>query len=140
MDENLIKYILNVFIVVLLIFALIVFINTLGINLNTEEPTKKLLQVVTIEGLEQNPQTIPVGANAFCESYRGSSGQLNNACSQLTNSNCNETSCCVFANNKCVAGSARGPTYNTNNNGKTITSDYYYQNQCYGANCPTNNN
>jgi hypothetical protein len=133
MDENLIKYILNVFIFVLLIFALIVFINTMGINLNTEEPPKKLLQVVTMEGFDGS--TISTGATAFCESYRGSSAQLNTACGRLTQKNCNETSCCVFANNKCVAGSANGPTYNTDNNGNTNTSSYYFQNQCYGSNC-----
>ena len=132
MDENRIKYILNIFIFVLLIFALI---NTMCINLNTEEPPKKILQVVTTEGFED--ATIPTGATAFCESYKGSSAQLNTECGRLTQKNCNETSCCVFANNKCVAGSANGPTYNTDNNGNTNTSSYYFQNQCYGSNCPS---
>ena len=128
MDEKVIKYILNVFIFVLLIFALI---NSMGINLNVEEPPKKLLQVVTMEGFDGS--TMPTGATAFCESYRGSSAQLNTACSLLTQKNCNETSCCVFANNKCVAGSANGPTYNTDNNGNTNTSSYYFQNQCFNC-------
>jgi hypothetical protein len=140
MDEKLIKYILNVFIFVLLIFALIVFINTMGINLNAEEPPKKLLQVITMEGFEPSISTdgppISTGAAAFCESYRGSSAELDTACSRLTNTNCNETSCCVFTNNKCVAGSAKGPTYNTDSNGNTSTAEYYFRNQCYGANCP----
>jgi uncharacterized integral membrane protein len=122
MDENRIKYILNIFIFVfvLLIFALI---NTMGIKLNT------------MEGFED--ATIPTGATAFCESYKGSSAQLNTECGRLTQKNCNETSCCVFANNKCVAGSANGPTYNTDNNGNTTTSSYYFQNQCFGSNCPS---
>ena len=128
MDEKVIKYILNVFIFVLLIFAII---NSMGINLNVEEPPKKLLQVVTMEGFDGS--TMPTGATAFCESYRGSSAQLNTACSLLTQKNCNETSCCVFANNKCVAGSANGPTYNTDNNGNTNTSSYYFQNQCFNC-------
>ena len=131
MDEKLIKYILNVFIFVLLIFALIVFINTMGINLNVEEPPKKLLQVVTMEGFDGS--TMPTGATAFCESYRGSSAQLNTECGRLTQKNCNETSCCVFSNNKCVAGSANGPTYNTDDNGNTNTSPYYFQNQCFNC-------
>ena len=131
MDENLIKYILNVFIFVLLIFALIVFINTMGINLNVEEPPKKLLQVVTMEGFDGS--TMPTGATAFCESYKGTSAQLNTECGRLTQKNCNETSCCVFTNNKCVAGSANGPTYNTDNNGNTNTSSYYFQNQCFNC-------
>ena len=131
MDEKLIKYILNVFIFVLIIFALIVFINSMGINLNTEEPPKKLLHVVTMEGFDSS--TMPTGATAFCESYRGSSAQLNTECGRLTQKNCNETSCCVFSNNKCVAGSANGPTYNTDDNGNTNTSPYYFQNQCFNC-------
>lgn len=128
MDEKVIKYILNVFIFVLLIFALI---NSMGINLNVEEPPKKLLQVITMEGFDGS--TMPTGATAFCESYKGSSAQLNTECGRLTQKNCNETSCCVFANNKCVAGSANGPTYNTDNNGNTTTSSYYFQNQCFNC-------
>jgi hypothetical protein len=128
MDDKLIKYILNVFIFVLIIFALI---NSMGINLNVEEPPKKLLQVITMEGFDGS--TMPTGATAFCESYRGSSAQLNTDCGRLTQKNCNETSCCVFANNKCVAGSANGPTYNTDNNGNTNTSPYYFQNQCFNC-------
>ena len=128
MDEKVIKYILNVFIFVLLIFALI---NSMGINLNVEEPPKKLLQVVTMEGFDGS--TMPTGATAFCESYKGTSAQLNTECGRLTQKNCNETSCCVFTNNKCVAGSANGPTYNTDNNGNTNTSSYYFQNQCFNC-------
>ena len=135
MNENIIKYFLNVFIISLLIIALIVFMNVIGINLNIEEQPKKLLQVVTIEGLENSIKT---GADAFCESYKGSSGGLNSACGNLTNKNCNATSCCVLTSDKkCVAGNANGPTYNTDNNGKTINLDYYYyQNKCYGNKCP----
>ena len=128
MDEKVIKYILNVFIFVLLIFALI---NSMGINLNVEEPPKKLLQVVTMEGFDGS--TMPTGATAFCESYKGTSAQLNTECGRLTQKNCNETSCCVFSNNKCVAGSANGPTYNTDDNGNTNTSPYYFQNQCFNC-------
>ena len=133
MNQNIIKYCLNVFIVILLIIVLIFFMN-----LNIEERPKKLLQVVTIEGLEN---TIKTGADAFCESYKGSSGELNSACGNLTNKNCNATSCCILSSDKkCVAGNASGATYNTDDNGKTINLDYYYyQNKCYGDNCPDKN-
>ena len=133
MNQNIIKYCLNVFIVILLIIVLIFFMN-----LNIEERPKKLLQVVTIEGLEN---TIKTGADAFCESYKGSSGELNSACGNLTNKNCNATSCCILTSDKkCVAGNASGATYNTDDNGKTINLDYYYyQNKCYGDNCPDKN-
>lgn len=36
MNENIIKYSLNVFIIVLLIFSITLFINTIGLNLNEE--------------------------------------------------------------------------------------------------------
>jgi len=138
MDSETIKYVLNVFIVGLIIIALIVFMNTIGINLNMDEPPKKLLQVITIEGLKEREQPIKTGADAFCESYKGSSGDLNTACGKLTNKNCNSTSCCILTSDKkCVAGNADGATYNTDDNGKTINLDYYYyQNKCYGDKCP----
>jgi len=141
MEENDLKFFLNVLIVVFLFFALSVFINLVGLNLNEKQPTKKLLQVVTIEGLanpKPNTSIIVNKSNAFCENHRGSSHILEQSCGELTQDNCNSTSCCVWtSNNKCVAGKANGPTFNTNKNGKTKNLDYYYyQNKCYGSKCP----
>ena len=137
MDEK-IKYILKIGIFVLLVLALM---NILGINLNNayERQNDTLLEGLQPGTLDIQPgtQNLATGANAFCESYRGSSSTLNNACGRLTEKNCNETSCCVFTNNKCVAGGANGPTYNSDSNGNTSTADYYFQNQCYGSNCPS---
>ena len=142
MDENKLKFILNVFITIVLIFALISFISLLGMTLNVDDIPKKLIQSVTIEGLENKPDTsIVMNKNAaFCEKYRGSSGSLNDMCAKLTNKNCNSTSCCVLVNGKkCAAGNADGPTFNTHKNGKTKNIDYYYyQSKCYGNNCPSN--
>ena len=140
MEENDLKFFLNVLIVVFLFFALSVFINLVGLNLNEKQPTKKLLQVVTIEGLtnpKPNTSIIVNKSDAFCENHRGSSHILEQSCGELTQDNCNSTSCCVWtSNNKCVAGKANGPTFNTNKNGKTKNLDYYYyQNKCYGAKC-----
>jgi uncharacterized alpha/beta hydrolase family protein len=128
MDEK-IKYILKFFIFVLLVFAII---NILAcINLNAEESQPKMPDIALIEGLEQ---PIATGPRAFCDTYRGSSNSLNVACRKLTEKNCNETSCCVFSNKKCVAGAANGPTYK---NGNSSNLTYYFQNKCYGANCPS---
>ena len=142
MDEKIIKYILNVFIFVLIILALmnILDINLKGAYVSQNESLFEGLQTgMESDTLDIQPgtQNLATGANAFCESYRGSSAQLNTECGRLTQKNCNETSCCVFTNNKCVAGGANGPTYNTDNNGNTTTSSYYFQNQCYGSNCPS---
>jgi hypothetical protein len=142
MDENTLKFILNVFITVVIIFALISFISTIGINLDTPEEPKKLLQVVTVEGLKNKLDTsiIMNKSDAFCEKYRGSSDSLNTACTKLTDKNCKSTSCCVLVNGKkCTAGNADGPTFNTDKNGKTKNIDYYYyRSKCYGNKCPSN--
>jgi hypothetical protein len=134
------KYILKVFIIVFLIFSLIAFINTIGLNLKTENKPKKLLQVVTIEGLTSSPDTsIIINKNdAFCENQRGSGATLDKSCGKLTRDNCTSTSCCVWtSDSKCVAGAADGPTFNSDSKGKTIELDYYYfQKKCYGKGCP----
>ena len=78
-------------------------------------------------------------SDAFCESHRGSSGALDDSCGKLTQTNCNTTSCCIWTSDeKCVAGSAKGATFNSDAKGKTIPLDYYYfQNKCYGPKCPS---
>jgi hypothetical protein len=73
----------------------------------------------------------------FCESYLGNSIELEKACNQLTESNCADVRCCVYGNEKCVAGDINGPTYKTDKDGKLITMDsYYYLGKCRGQ-CPT---
>ena len=136
------KYILKVFIILFLILSLIVFINSIGLNLNDESKPKKLLQVVTIEGLQglENLSTdIPMNASqAFCEVHKGSSGLLNESCGKLTRGNCNDTSCCVWTSNqKCAAGGVDGPTFDTDTTEASKQLDYYYfQGKCYGTGCP----
>ena len=133
------KYILKVFIIVFLILSLIAFINTLGLNLNEEPRQKKLLQVVTIEALDNLSTAIPMRkSQAFCDVHKGSSGSLDESCGRLTRGNCDDTSCCVWTSDqKCVAGGADGPTFSTDTNGSTKQLDYYYfQGKCYGSGCP----
>lgn len=130
------KYILKVFIIVFLILSLIIFVNTIGLNLNEETTSKKLIQVVTIEGLE-----IPLtteSSKAFCEVHKGSSGSLNESCGSLTRNNCTSTSCCVWTSDKkCLAGGKDGPTFDTGVNDKTKKDDkyYYFHSTCYGNGC-----
>lgn len=130
MDDSIREYILNVFIMVILILTILVILDIYKINLNTPTIKKKLLQVVTIEGMN--------GSNSFCKSHLGKSEVLDQSCEKLTERNCNSTSCCVYLNgNKCVAGSGNGPTFKTTTTGDKINVDYYYyQNKCYGTNCP----
>ena len=73
--------------------------------------------------------------DAFCKTQIGGVSK----CSSLTQNNCNKTSCCVWLNDnntgQCVKGNSKGPIFNTDKNGKTIKSTYYYMNKCYGAKC-----
>jgi hypothetical protein len=133
---NNMKYILSIFVVVIILLGFIVFIHLIGLNLNQSEPQKKLIEVVTLEGFDTDIEMNK--SDSFCKSHIGSSDLLNESCNKLTQKNCNSTSCCLWtSNNKCVAGSENGPTYNTDKNGKTINLDYYYyKNKCYGTKCP----
>lgn len=124
-----IKDVLKIFIIVFLIFALIVFINSIGLNLKIEEKPRELIKVITIEGLNNKSDTsiIMNSSDAFCQSYRGSSGKLDSACGKMTRNNCLDTSCCVWtSDDKCRAGNASGPTFNSDKNGKSRELDYYY--------------
>ena len=93
-----IKYILKIFIVVFLILSLIAFINSIGLNLNEPDVPKKLLKVVTIEGLTPALSS----STAFCDVNKGYT--LEQSCNKLTKYNCGLTSCCVYtSDNKCKA-------------------------------------
>ena len=129
------KYILKIFIVVFLILSLIAFINSVGLNLNDSDFSKKLLDVVTIEGLD-NQTPISSSGEAFCRSNTGFGLEM--ACNKLTNYNCGLTSCCVWTDeNKCKAGDKSGPIFNSEKNGKSKSNNlYYFKNKCYGVNCP----
>jgi len=139
------KYILKIFIIIFIILSLIVFINLFGINLQDVNTSKKLLQIVTVEGFNKNkpnkldkPDTsLIMDANkAFCENNSGAN--LDESCKKLTQNNCRDTSCCIWTSKKkCVAGGENGPLFNTNSNGKTKKLGYYYfKDKCYGDKCP----
>ena len=129
------KYLLKIFIIIFLILSVIVFINSIGLNLDDPDISKKLIQVVTVEGM--NPLTTD-SSKAFCETNKGFN--LETSCNKLTKYNCGLTSCCIWtSDNKCKAGNKNGPLFNSDSKGKTIPLDYYYfQNNCYGEKCPNN--
>lgn len=117
MNYKIIKYVLNI-VTIIIIIAVIVLYN-----------------IYNREGF-----ATPLSNNkaeSFCKSNSSSSNTLNKKCNQLTQNNCNSTSCCVWTSDaKCVAGNAEGPIFNTDNNGKTKDLDYYYyKNECYGSKC-----
>jgi hypothetical protein len=89
---------------------------------------------VVVEGLESNLSDLSV---SFCKKFEGNSSELETACNGLTSENCKNSNCCVWTNgSKCLAGSATGPTYKTDSDGKNLEVDnYYYMNKCYGSGC-----
>jgi archaellum component FlaF (FlaF/FlaG flagellin family) len=131
--------VLHIFIGVIFIFALIIFMDIINFNLNTEETNKKVVQIVNIEALQNNNDTnTTINLNPVSDFCKSSSDSLKTSCSKLTKKNCNTTTCCVMLNGeKCVAGNQDGPTFKTES-GEDINIDYYYyQNKCYGNSCPT---
>lgn len=128
-----IKYILKIFIISFLLLSLIVFISSIKLFSNVPTPPKKLMSVVTIEGMDGIPLS---GSKSFCNKHNGF--DLEKSCNKLTEYNCGLTSCCVYtSDNKCQAGNASGPTFNSHSNGLTKNLDYYYfENKCYGQGCP----
>lgn len=138
----------EIIIIVIVVLFLLVLINIKGVDLNAPKPESKLVQQVTVETFdlndsEENIKKMMAGSSEnFCESYLGNSSELEKSCNQLTEDNCGEVKCCVYAkigeNGKCVAGDISGPTYKTDKDGKLITMDtYYYLGKCRGTNCPT---
>lgn len=144
MTEELIKYIGKIFIVVVILFGLILTFNIYDSkNPNTTSSTKQLKEVVTIETMK-TPDNSKIdlqmdSSMSFCQSHEHlpSGSTLEKSCDGLTNENCKTVSCCVLLNGeKCVAGGANGPTFNTEIDGSKRNVDYYYyQNNCYGSSC-----
>jgi hypothetical protein len=130
-----------IIIIVVVVLFLLILINITGINLNDKSVESKLVQKVTIETfdstIDSDLEKILNNKHTFCESYLGNSLELEQACNQLTQSNCANVKCCLFNNGKCVSGDINGPTYKTDKDGKLITMDtYYYLGKCRGK-CPT---
>lgn len=122
--------------IIVVVLFLLVLINIKGLDLNAPKPESKLVQEVTVETFipEENMKKMSSSSENFCKSYVGNSEELETACNQLTERNCNEVKCCVYGNNKCVSGDLNGPTYKTDKDGKLITMDtYYYLGKCRGS-------
>ena len=114
--ENLTMIMLIVFVVL----GLLLIINIKDIDLNPPKPESKLVQQVTVETFTNSnsttsfteDNTVLQPSDSFCKSYLGNSSELNVSCGLLTETNCSKTSCCIYTNNKCVAGDKQnGPTY-----------------------------
>ena len=120
---------IGMLIVATAMLGLIFFLKMVGFDLTPVENVH-LDKVVVVEGY----------ANAFCDAYKGKSGELNKQCGDLTKKNCLSADCCVYAkmngDEKCLAGNEHGPTFRFNEDGKTNDIDYYfYKKKFYGKSC-----
>ena len=100
-------------------------VETMINNNNFNFENKDIMSEIKSMGLEP-----PLG---FCEKHRSSGKKREEACSALTKSNCNKTSCCVYTNkNECIAGSRHGPLFTTKGGVKiTGVDSYYHQDKMY---------
>ena len=74
-----------------------------------------------------------ITGESLCSIYASKPEELNSKCGELTEKNCNSTSCCLWLNGQsCVAGNANGPTFRSTG-GKKIDIKYYsYKNNLVG--------
>ena len=111
--------ILGMIIVAAILFGVIIFFAVIGFDLTPVEDIH-LEKVVVVEGYE----------NAFCNSFKGNSGELNKQCGELTKNNCLKTDCCVYAKmegkERCLAGNASGPTFRFSGPNTRKDIDFYY--------------
>ena len=144
----------GILLVVCVITGLIILFTLKGVHLDNYTPPK-LVKVVTIESMSS---VVDVGnmnnvgnvsldsiddmtnpGESFCKEYVGDSVHLEEACSNLTEKNCKNSSCCGWLNgNKCVAGGPSGPTYKTDDSKERLPisiDSYYYMNTCSGKGC-----
>jgi hypothetical protein len=80
---------------------------------------------------------------SFCEHNKTNGGAMQKQCSALTRDNCGAVACCVWGidssegKSQCMVGGKDGAMYSTDAKGDPVNIDtYYYQNKCYGENCP----
>ena len=95
-------------IVTMFFLFMLIFINILGIDLNSSH-SSKLIQEITIETLD-NMSNVDIADefvklnmdmnSSFCKTHKGKSDDLEKSCERLTEETCNNIDCCVWSNNK----------------------------------------
>jgi hypothetical protein len=159
------QYLPQILGLVVIIFAILVFFEIKGINLNQDGTNEVLKKVVSVapsqEGFvatakkqqknkqnkkpnkkqdknKKKPGVKPVVTDiaGFCNPTKFTPTEINNKCGELTKENCNVTGCCVYMNgNKCVGGDKNGPTFLSDGKGKLLNIDYYYYKNQCYGNC-----
>ena len=108
----------------LIIFLIIYFLNSMSFEGFTSNSTSIF---------SENDELEDITGESLCSIYASDLQELNNKCGELTEKNCNSTSCCLWLNGEsCVTGNANGPTFRTTG-GKNIDINYYsYKNKLVG--------
>ena len=87
-------------------------------------------------------QIIPLdGQSNFCQKYKNSPKELQQACKNISNSTCQNLPCCALIGSgeddtldTCVAANQNGIIFKTDPNGTLISMDhYYYQGEKYNV-------
>jgi signal transduction histidine kinase len=73
-------------------------------------------------------------ALGFCQANKTGKSR-EDGCNKLTKENCKMTSCCVYTNDKCVAGNKNGPLFKTKNGVEIKVDSFDHYGKCYGKNC-----
>ena len=116
--------------IVVIIFTLLTLFSILGVTFTPVED-KHIQKVVTIESFADSDFS-----DGLCEKHSAEPHEIEKKCKELTEDNCNSTSCCVWLNGqKCVAGNKRGPTYHSDGNIDIDVAYYHHKNTCKGS-CP----
>jgi len=127
-------YFIKRYLIYIIIFLMVIFNIVLIINKTSFYSDELIEKFTSLDGTNNNlgfdmmnQLKLVKPTDSFCESYMGSSNELNIACSSLTKNNCDITPCCVrsFHGNKCQAGNNSGPTFISKK------TKFYHLGQCY---------
>lgn len=142
----------EILLVVVVLLLVIMIINIYDLDMDIKKGknynTSNIVETKVVEGLS-GVSNIPVlnstdndGSKSFCEKYQSDPILMNEKCKKFNKSSCIIPSCCVWLNDeKCVSGSISGPTFKSDENNKDIVvKNFYYQGECYGEGCPSENN
>ena len=109
-----------IILVVVIFFTLLTLFSILGVTFTPIED-KHIQKVVTIESFADSDFS-----DGLCEKYSAEPHEIESKCRELTEDNCNSTSCCVWLNGQtCVGGNKNGPTYHSDGD-KDIDVSYYH--------------
>jgi hypothetical protein len=126
--------IISIVFIIIILFFIYYYIET---NLDKHIYRKAQLQKIKTVTIE----TLTNLNDSFCDYYRSDPNEMKTEASKLTQKNCMNTKCTIWASNKntgeksCLVGNSFGPNFKTENGVNLDIDTYYFMNNCYGSNC-----